>query len=159
MHIIHRSLHHMKVQKVHLVVLVSQPSHFTLRLTRVILDKLIVTLLDLQNTTDLFLCSQTNITGPYPDPAHIFTPHFLRIPFNINPPNYVCVSHVVSSLQVFWHRCCISHHPNPCYISGVVTTQLVHVSGAACAKFLQKYNIQVVYTNGILNDFPHKGDS
>jgi len=41
----------------------------------------------------------------------------------------------------------------------VVTTQLVHIIGAACAKFLQKYNIQVVYTKGILNDFPHKGDS
>jgi len=35
----------------------------------------------------------------------------------------------------------------------------VHVTGAACAKFLQKYNSQVVYTKGILNDFPHKGDS
>jgi len=33
------------------------------------------------------------------------------------------------------------------------------MNGAACAKFLQKYNTQVVYTNGILNDFPHKVDS
>jgi len=80
----------MKVHKVHLVVLVSQPSHFTLMLTRVILDKLIVTLLDLQNTTDLFLLSQTTTTGPYPEPVHIFTPHFLRIPFNIIlPTTYV----------------------------------------------------------------------
>jgi hypothetical protein len=41
----------------------------------------------------------------------------------------------------------------------VVTSQLVHVTGAACAKFLQKFNIQVVHTKGILNDFSHKGDS
>jgi len=41
----------------------------------------------------------------------------------------------------------------------VVTTQLVHVIDAACAKVLQKYNSQVVYTKGILNDFLHKGDS
>jgi hypothetical protein len=41
----------------------------------------------------------------------------------------------------------------------VVTTQLVHVTGAACAKVLKKYNSQVVNTKGILNDFPHKGDS
>lgn len=76
----------MKVHKVHLVVVMSQPSHFTLMLTRVILDKLTVTLLVLQNTTDLFLCSQTTTTGPYLDPVHIFTPHFLTIPFNIILP-------------------------------------------------------------------------
>lgn len=41
----------------------------------------------------------------------------------------------------------------------MVTTQFVHITGAACAKFLQKYNTQVVYTNGNSNDFPHKVDS